>query len=257
MSGNRGLSSSDPFWHLRRAGMERLSDGQERALLEELLVDLWEPPGGLLRHKAATPKAHVILGGFRVYDIVPRRFQAYARVVHPLQRRPAADGTPVGGRWTDVVDSSAGTVDGDVRSARGWPAAARLHLGPLIGVLDRSTAVSLAEVLKRHTATRKAVYFLFWGGLAEFGNAKQDAVYQAPIEVVGALYPYGGQEYLSPMLWWDAAGEWFVATHPDSSSTYIGGSRQLVRELSNSQKMEVVVVQPQTFVDVAISGRPE
>lgn len=257
ISRDLGLSSNDPFSHLSEAGMKRLSEVHERALLEALAIDLREPPAGLLLHKEEPLQPHIaLLGGFRVYDIVPQRFQAYARVFHPFEGRTTADGTRIRARWSGLVDCSSETMDGDVRLESIRAAGARRGFKPLIGMLDRSTAVSLADVLKRHTKTPGAINLLFWGGLDEFGK-EQDVIYQAPIEIVGSLYPYGLQRHLPPTLWWDAAGDWFVATHPNSTSTYLGGCSPLVSELMDSKKIEAVEVKPQTFVDVVISGRPE
>lgn len=242
----------NPFSHLREAGMKRLSEAHAWALLQDLAVDLWDPPSGLLLHQAAPDRARFVLGGFRVYDIVPRRFQAYARIFHPLHDRTTADAIPARARLSDVLTGSPQGIDADGHPARVRATAAHGELEPLIGVLDRPTAVNLADVLKRHTKTPGAVYFLFRAGLAAFGDQQRNVIYQAPIDLVGSFYRCGRQTYLSPTLWWDAGGQWFVATHPDSSSTYLGGSRLLVRELSTTKRIEAVEVEPRAFVDVSL-----
>lgn len=102
-----------------------------------------------------------------VTDIVPDRFEAYARIFHPAT---ATDGTLV--RWSDVAAALgqdmhalvwwnvlAGCAESDNLSASDWPGGS-----PALGHLSAKILKPLCEVLERHTTSPECCFFGLWTG---------------------------------------------------------------------------------------------
>lgn len=64
---------------------------------------------------------------------------------------------------------------------------------------------------------------------------------------VGAVTAFG--HGLSPNLWWPEDRAWVAATEIDASSTYVGGSEGLVREILNSDGLESEPSDPQDLFE--------
>lgn len=109
--------------------------------------------------------------------LVPRGFEAYARVLHPASR----DGRDV--PWSTVAEECgttlhpeaqwwrlAGHRDLDPRGAgpepHGWSG-----LEPEVGCLGRSMVEALADVVSRHTVATEATFVAFWVGFSLWPKA--------------------------------------------------------------------------------------
>lgn len=102
-----------------------------------------------------------------VTDVVPDRFEAYARIFHPAT---ASDGTLV--KWSEVATALGqpmhgltqwhaltGPAESDDPSASGWGGGP-----PALGHLSAKILKPLAEVLGRHTTNPRRCFFGFWTG---------------------------------------------------------------------------------------------
>lgn len=115
--------------------------------------------------------------------LVPRGFEAYARVLHPAARRSAGELVS----WARVAQENGTTLHpqaqfhalarrestydlGGAEDSRGWG-----DLNPARGVLERSRLQALAEVLSRHTTTPEDTLVAFWVGYGVWPGAWDDA----------------------------------------------------------------------------------
>ena len=103
-----------------------------------------------------------------VTSVVPSGFDAYARVLHPLDP-PVRDQEPA--RWGDVASwSGVELVPGidfpDIALPEQEPTGAEPWPGrvPQVGTLDPADADALAAVLARHTSTPDRCWFCTWEG---------------------------------------------------------------------------------------------
>jgi hypothetical protein len=222
-------------------------------------------------------------GPFRVRDLVPGVFEAYARVLHPPRRptdlqistgtwsaRAAELGRPLTPetRWEDL--DGAGSDSWSL-----WP-------GELMG----PELATLAGALKEYTSDPAACWFALWDGWGDWGAAayhmaggprsRRLATWQAkaaerwrnrrirrerrrlvtfPLLRGNRRYvllkgPVKGAEALwsslghCPTLWWPDDRGWFVHTEIDGTSTYVGGSRPMIGQLVGEQILESFEVDP-------------
>ncbi|MDQ3758162.1 MAG: hypothetical protein M3394_09980 [Actinomycetota bacterium] len=205
--------------------------------------------------------AHWVVDGLRgfaesVLSVVPAGFEAYGRVFHPAARAEedvrwseaaAAHGTRAhpGMQWERITRDSGSDA---------WDAE------PAMGSLPIETALVLADVLRRHTATPDRCWFAVWEG---FG-ALREIVGQAPsFQIPGRrLHLLGGpieaversccgRYYQSANLWWPDDRAWCVATEIDFRSTYLGGSARCMAEVVADPRLEATAVSPAQGVTLA------
>jgi hypothetical protein len=225
--------------------------------------------------------------------LVPRGFEAYARILHPACLRDD-EGTRV--RWSEVAAQCgttlhpeaqwhriAGGRDLDPRGATPDP---DLWAGerPTRGNLERLDLEALAEVLGRHTKAPEQTFVGFWVGYGTWPTAwsglptarmtpcechlfdrplsevpmlcaEASAVAYALGTPTGASTGLGGgrpptpdelfevwapHQWQSPSAWWPADHAWATSSVMDLDSTLVGGSRALVDELLDEDRLEVV-----------------
>ncbi|MEU8679271.1 hypothetical protein [Streptomyces sp. NPDC048560] len=172
-------------------------------------------------------------------------FASYARVLHPasLDERPvrwaavaAAYGRELapGTRWHEVIG-----MDEDYNNASeyGLPGLWDEHPGE--GPTPPAVAEALIPVLARHTTTPERCWFGLWHGYGrwEFGHVP---TFETPgreeVLLAGALSdaisPVSLDEFAElPDLWWPQDRAWCLGGDVDLTSTYIGGSHELIAEL--------------------------
>lgn len=107
--------------------------------------------------------------------LIPRGFEAYARVLHPASD---ADGDDV--RWAEVARHCATTLHPQAQWMRlaghrdldphglGEKPVRWAGRDPVGGCLGRSGVEALAEVLARHTSTPERTFIGFWNGYGSF-----------------------------------------------------------------------------------------
>jgi hypothetical protein len=227
-------------------------------------------------------------GPFRVHDLVPSRFEAYARILHAPRRptdlqlptgtwnaRAAEVGVPLGPgtRWEDLEGPGSDT----------WALWPGEMMGPEVG--------TLARILAEYTSSANACSFGFWSGWGHLDAS--GALYMAGDSLTQRLATWraraderrrnrrnrmelrrlptfpshgGSRSYLlfhgpiakaesfwsaigqCPTMWWPEDRAWFVHTSIEATSTYLGGSQAVVDQLVGEQVLESFEVQPHTPV---------
>ena len=191
-----------------------------------------------------------------VGSIVPDGYQAYARVLHPVEQDGRRE------RWADLARRNGRVAHGRMQFPAiafppgQEPSADELgnHAGPSPGSLPAPERRRLIEHLRQATTTPERCWFGVWEGWGHLPQGVNERLqlpnrgyflHAGPVE--SALAPLERQrprataapiDDQSPNLWWPEDRAWFVATEVDLSSTYVGGSRELVRALLQDQGLE-------------------
>lgn len=221
---------------------------------------------------------------YLVASVIPRGFEAYARVLHPV-RASLGKGTRAV-RWSEIAQWSGVPLHPDsqfhsIALPAGQPAgpAPWNSQGPERGSLDLTDAETLVEVLGTRTSTPDSCLFCLWDGWG-WDTAMYAALPgEQPIPVPDPVPPeirYGprvqlpGRDYLlytgpidaalafagspgqTPNLWWPADRAWCVASEIDLCWSYVGGPAQLIEELIADPRLEAlpaVAEQPHSWVE--------
>ncbi|WP_225097736.1 hypothetical protein [Streptomyces sp. CoH27] len=201
----------------------------------------WLTPG--------TP-GHGVFG--TVAGVAAGGFAAYARILHPasLDDRPvrwsavaAAYGTRVtpDSRWYEVVGMDSGycTV-----AEYGLPGVWDEH--PPEGPTPPDLARALVPVLTRHTTTPERCWFGLWDGYGrwDFGHVpffetpgREEVLLSGAL--ADAVSPVSLDEFAElPDLWWPADRAWILGGDVDLTSTYVGGSAELIADLLAAPDLE-------------------
>ena len=207
-----------------------------------------------------------------VGSVIPRGYPAYARLLHPVRASLGKGSRPV--RWAEIADWSGVPLhpDSQFHSVALPPAqpagpAPWNGQGPERGSLDLADAETLIELLRAHTDTPAGCLFCMWDGWG-WDTAMYVALPgEPPIPVPDPVPPevrYGprvrlpGRDYLlytgpvdaalafagtpgqTPNLWWPADRAWCVASDIDLCWSYVGGSAELIGELTEEPRLEAV-----------------
>jgi hypothetical protein len=192
-------------------------------------------------------------GAGMVGTLVPVRFEAYARILHPAWR---AGDTPV--RWDAVAAWSGRTVHSlaefvQVASPIGQVTdRVPFDQQPMDGALPRATLRALRHVLLGSTTTPNEWFVGIWEGYGWFDPEDVRAprlrlpqrthlVFNGDADLldhVGWVAFDGHVQHESPSVIWPADRAWFVATDVDQESTYVGGSEALVSALVAAPGLE-------------------
>lgn len=207
---------------------------------------------------------------------IPQGFDAYARLLHPIQSfDPDADETDPGApvRWAEVAQWSGSTLGPRTPF---WRLALPEHLpdAPIPGggfpasdVLGRHDGAALAAVLRRYTGTPDDCWFGIWEGYGWRRGlpgapthrrvqlpARDYLLITGPVEAGLALLP---DERELADLWWPRDRAWFVYGDVDLSSTYVGGSAALVDELLAAPELEALPADPADPTGVDLTALPD
>ncbi len=217
-----------------------------------------------------------------VTGMVGPDFSAYARIFHPLDDGPDAqrwaDVAQLHGRtmhasaeWGRIND-----VPDDLRGARGFPG------DPRIGKLDVHALSDLCVILTGHTGTPEQCWFAVWegwgwqhsGGFSMGRSTSSDeplpplemAPQEWQLDLTGPTFALPGRDYhlfggpvdaatrighwitkewfdaQSPSIFWPEDHSWCVATEVDADTTLVGGSRDLIAEVTNSSLLEALLI---------------
>lgn len=201
-----------------------------------------------------------------IAGVVPTGFEAYARILHPVQ---AGDGPP--STWRRVAEATGRTLHPtaqwhaliDADSPYDRDSALWQEGQPDIGNLAPESLLELCDVLARHTTTPEHCYFAMWEGWGYLHGARVLFTYegvlpsspvltpdelatprlqlpgrayhlfQGPAAAMGDLVRHDGAEWptQSPALFWPADRTWCVATEIDFDSTLVGASAVAVADL--------------------------
>jgi hypothetical protein len=221
-----------------------------------------------------------------VSSIVPRGFEAYARILHPVE-------TPLHGRrlvrWQDVANWG----DQVLTAHSHWLAVAMpekkpdhprpwTSQGPKQGSLYPEDARLLAQIAGQFTETPQQCWCCIWEGFGWWSRSwlvapgyPSPSPPPSPIPIEAKDWPKvhsGHRDYFlfeesldtsfmeaiealeghSPNLWWPADLAWCVGTEIDFDSTYVGGSRPFIDSILLSEALEAfeVMATDSTFAEM-------
>jgi hypothetical protein len=195
-----------------------------------------------------------------VLSLVPRGFEAYARIFHPAVPGGFFENLRTGQvpmTWSEVA-AIKGTR---AHRAMQWPSLVRTYrsesifpdVEPGMGFLPLPVAEVLVEILKRQTDAPQHCFFGIWdgyGGLSDFVRAgptfnlpnRRYHLLAGPIETLVESGNPLFEEWAN--LWWPEDRAWGVATEIDMVSTYVGGDRACIVRLLEDERLEVYEVEP-------------
>jgi hypothetical protein len=197
-----------------------------------------------------------VLDDDTVAALVPPVFDAYARVFHPAARYAGDDDVDV--PWGEVAAANAtiahpamewGSITGlmeffdEADQSPLWDGA------PARGHLPAHVAQAMTAVLRRHTSSPEDCWFGVPADLIpadarplQLGGNDLWLV-RGPIELAAANMAEEPAEQ-SPVMWWPADRTWFVVTHIDLVTTYVGGSAACIADLLAAPGIEAAAVPP-------------
>jgi len=189
-----------------------------------------------------------------VTSVVPDGFDAYARVLHPVEEPRHGGNRPV--RWSDVAAwSGAALIPGGQFADIALPEHELVGVepwsggGPHEGTLYGPDADVLGEVLAVHTSTPHRCWFCMWEGWGPSSSGprvqlpgRDYLLFVAPLHAMPALVD--SQEGRTPNLWWPDDHAWCVASEIDLPWTYVGGSATLIAGLLADTRLEVQPASP-------------
>ena len=205
-----------------------------------------------------------------VGGLVPRGFEAYARILHPAWRvRREGDGlvrSPV--RWSEVAELR-GTV---AHRLMQWPqvwalplfdhsaiaACTDAGLAPIQcpdeGLLPPQVARPLHEVLSAHAGAPGPCWFGVWIGFAyeykdgipatqRLSTGYRDwDMFRAPLDALTLDFFTTGDDFCqSANVAWADDRSWCLATDIDMKSTYVGGTKALIDAILRHEALEAYV----------------
>jgi hypothetical protein len=196
--------------------------------------------------------------GTKVCSVVPRGFQAYARVLHPAFGPPPRRKQF---RWQEIGEQLGHVVHAETQ----WESLEELiaetgkeapwHETPLVGRCPSQVIVPLSEDLQRYTETPNEISFAMWIGFTDVRSlirqaphvvlpGREYALLTGPLTAAPWIIetPYGMPS--SPSLWWPADRSWCVATEVDFRWTYVGGTDECVTSLVMDSRLEVLRTVP-------------
>jgi hypothetical protein len=190
-----------------------------------------------------------------VTSVVPSGFDAYTRLLHPLNPR-LPDQRP--GRWAEVaewsgVELAQGIGFPDIALPELEPGGVEPWPGrvPQVGTLHPADADALAAVLARHTSTPDRCWFCTWEGWAAVFlddgprvelPGRNYGLFVGPLAALPSLI--AAQDGRSPNLWWPDDRAWCVATEIDLAWTYVGGPAALISDLLADSRVEAQPASP-------------
>jgi hypothetical protein len=219
---------------------------------------------------------------YAITIVVPARFEAYARVLHPAETPDDGDRLV---RWADVAAWSGMPLRKDAQfhsialppAAPGGPPPYSSQ-GPQAGSLYMPDAEVLAAVLRDRTATPQDCWFCVWAGfgwdttwtqaLTDTGRPPEIQqprepvpgpvragprvhlpdrdyfLYQGPAQADVTLASLDGTWGQCPNIWWPAGRAWCVASEIDLPWTYVGGPRGLIDAILADDRIETPPATP-------------
>ncbi len=207
-------------------------------------------------------KSQDVVGG-----LVPRCFDAYARILHPAWRVRRESGrlvrSPI--RWSEIANQR-GTI---AHRLMQWPqvwglpvfddsaieACVEAGLAPVgcpdEGRLPPQVAQAMCDVLSAHVGSAAPCWFGVWVG---FGHAYKEGVpatrrlsskyrewdlFRAPLDTLTANFFSAGEDFFqSANMAWPEDRSWCTVTGIDMNSTYAGGSTALIEAICRKAKLE-------------------
>jgi hypothetical protein len=193
-----------------------------------------------------------------VTSVVPDRFEAYARILHPARD---ADGRSMA--WAEVAAETGRAVHPLVQweslvATDSYQGEGTIWRGdpPEIGGLDEQPFTVLCDLLDRHTQGTLSCFFGIWGSFFNESFAGSKVAEAQRLHLPGRDYTIlagplsaarqivGSASIDSLNLIWPADRAWFVGTEIDFDSTLVGGTKSLIDDLLGSPELETFRVEP-------------
>lgn len=195
-----------------------------------------------------------------VGSLVPRFFDAYARVFHPAVRYVGDDDIEV--PWSEVAAANRtvahpvmewGSLTGSMDFFEDADQSPLWDQAPARGHLPVGVAEALVEVLRGHTGTPDDVFFGVWSGFGFVVGppavtapalalpGRDHWLLRGPIDLAASNMAEEPSEQ-SASLWWPADRAWFVATDIDLVTTFVGGSAACIADVLACPALEAARV---------------
>ena len=201
--------------------------------------------------------------GVSVGAVVPKGFDAYARIFHPVGRN--RQGVTERIRWATVASWNGRTVHPEMQFDRianpqGQNDSPDWDYPPQEGNLPREDAERLASLLRPHTTTQDGFWFCVWEGYGYFDAKRYRdlprvtvpqrsyVLYRGPLDAVTSFH--WGWIWQSPNLWWPDDHAWCVATEIDLPETYVGGSQACIDAILSDDHLESIQTRSDARVDI-------
>jgi hypothetical protein len=196
---------------------------------------------------------------FRVWSVVPDRYSAYARLVHPAYYWSEGTNQPVHLRDIDHPEQQGWEGDARFTWQTGWSIKQQWTIGtPMIGTLDAADLTALIEVLSSFTTTPDDVWALIWPGWGyDWSGQLHHGAQQMPIRgnafallhgSLSALAELRAQADHAPSYWWPQDRAWAVGTDLDDFCSYIAGSDDCVTAVLTDTRLECYPAAPDALV---------
>lgn len=205
-------------------------------------------------------------------DDFPIAFPKYARLLHPAKRQEGNDLRFV--RWQEV----AGASNTETHRLMQFPNIARIpyrataptashapwDLIPSEGNLPIELTETLVAILRRYTASPTRCWFAVWDGHGFDGEPWMQAaplfrfnglnfrLFTGPIDSATESFSNTAIFPQSANMWWPEDCAWFVVSHIDLNSTYIGGSEEAIGAILQDERLEAF--QAKEDDDVGLGG---
>lgn len=199
--------------------------------------------------------------------LVPRGFEAYARILHPAWRVRREGGrlvrSPV--RWSEVAELRGTTAHRLMRWPQVWAlpqfdssaieycvdAGLAPIAGPDEGWLPPQVARVIQQVLSAHADTVAPCWFGVWIGFAhEYREGipathrlstkyREWDLFRAPLDALTLnFFDVGEFFYQTANIVWPDDRSWCLATDIDLNSSYLGGTKALIEAVLRHEELE-------------------
>lgn len=213
-----------------------------------------------------------------VHGVVPRGFEAYARIFHPAEVR--ADGGEWSRvRWAEVADAFGTTMHPLaqwyrlVQATSYAPGAVtgpdgREYASPQTGSLTPDQLTDIAHHLVVNTSTPSSGVVAIWDGYSDLDDdfpggprlqlpGRNYVVATEPPSLFGAAdwpasVPWQDRRAQSPNILWPDDHAWVLVSDIDFDSTIVGGSQKLIDELVADHVIEALQLPPDA--NLAVNG---
>lgn len=182
-----------------------------------------------------------------VGSIVPARFDAYARIFHPVHVNE--EGTYRRTTWAEAAELMGRRFHPEIQLPERWERGS-MTIRNEEGGLDDEQVKPLCQVLAGYTNTQEHCLFAVWNGWGDFEELFPNAprfkipgreflLFEGPLLALTRTFD---EEMVDngPQLWWPEDRAWCIASEIDFSWTYVGGTEELIGELLAHPKLETV-----------------
>jgi hypothetical protein len=195
--------------------------------------------------------------GADVGSLVPRGYEAYARLFHPAFKADTEGGAATPVTWQQIAEANGRSahprmqfphVTNSWENWHGQPGV--FDIAPIEGSLPVRYAERLLQLLDRFTATPRHCWFGCWTGYGSSRLATSaTATFELPQRTMYLLTgPLGSLAqsicaapvYQTVNICWPDDRAWVVATDIDLESTYVAGSLDCIEALLDVPDLEAM-----------------